>query len=64
VSGQLLTPTDTDRTRVIVGTWRSSEEWETWYHDPEFLEQRTKLQELEAEPSATEWYLVVADAHE
>jgi heme-degrading monooxygenase HmoA len=62
VSGQLLTPEDGEHTRVIVGTWRSREDWEAWHHDPAFLEQRTRLERLEAEPSHVAWYAVVADA--
>lgn len=61
VSGQLLTREDERYTRVIVGTWRSREDWEAWHHDPAFLERRAALQRLEAEPSRTEWFTIVAD---
>jgi heme-degrading monooxygenase HmoA len=57
----LLTPEDAPDTRVIVGTWRSREDWQVWHQDPAFLEQHGKLAEFEAEPSVTAWYLV-ADA--
>jgi heme-degrading monooxygenase HmoA len=63
VSGQLLTPDDESSTRMIVGTWRSREDWESWHHDPAFLEQRTTLERLALEPSRSEWFRVVADAH-
>ena len=63
ISGQLLTPDDESTTRVIVGTWRSREEWESWHQDPAFLEQRGTLERLEQEPSRSEWFRVVADAH-
>ena len=62
ISGQLLTPDDASPTRVIVGTWRSREDWESWHSDPAFLEQRATLERLEQEPSRSEWYRVVADA--
>lgn len=62
VSGQLLTPLDAEHTRVIVGTWRSREDWEAWHTDPAFLEQRTRLEQLEAQPNQMVWYDVVADA--
>jgi heme-degrading monooxygenase HmoA len=62
VSGQLLTPEDEEHTRVIVGTWRSREDWAAWHEDPAFLDQRNRLTELEAEPSTTAWFGVVADA--
>jgi heme-degrading monooxygenase HmoA len=63
VSGQLLIPTDDGLTRVIVGTWHSRQDWQTWHDDPAFLEQRQTLQRLEAGPSRTEWFDVVATAH-
>ncbi len=62
VSGQLLIPEAQRSTRVIVGTWRSREDWESWHADPAFLERRATLEQLEAEPSRTEWFDVVADA--
>ncbi len=63
VSGQLLIPEAQRSTRVIVGTWRSREDWESWHADPAFLEQRATLERLEQEPSRLEWFRVVADAH-
>jgi heme-degrading monooxygenase HmoA len=62
ISGQLLTSDDEGSTRVIVGTWRSREDWESWHSDSAFLEQRATLERLEEEPSRTEWFRVVADA--
>jgi heme-degrading monooxygenase HmoA len=62
ISGQLLTSDDEGRTRVIVGTWRSREDWESWHSDPAFLEQRGTLERLEEEPSRSEWFRVVAVA--
>ena len=43
VAGQLLRPVDQPHQRVIVGTWRSREHWETWHRDPAFRETRTRL---------------------
>ncbi|MGY1914058.1 antibiotic biosynthesis monooxygenase family protein [Blastococcus sp. SYSU DS0973] len=63
VSGQLLTPEDEQQTRVIVGTWRSREDWEAWHHDPAFQEARDTLEGLEAQPSRSEWFEVVSAAH-
>jgi hypothetical protein len=45
-----------------VGTWQSRDDWESWHHDPAFLDQRSTLERLEEEPSRTDWYEVVADA--
>lgn len=63
VSGQLLAPTHAPETRLIVGTWRSRDDWEAWHSDPAFLEQRTKLEGIGAQQDATTWYDVVAHAH-
>jgi heme-degrading monooxygenase HmoA len=62
VCGQLLTPLEAPDTRVIVGTWRDKDQWDAWHHDPAFVGQRARLKALEAEPSTTTWYTVVADA--
>ena len=62
VSGQLLTPAGEDRARVLVGTWRSREDWKAWHDDPAFLERRATLERLESEPNRTQWFEVVADA--
>jgi heme-degrading monooxygenase HmoA len=63
ISGQLLTPDDTAHTRVIVGTWRSREDWEAWHEDPAFLATRARLDELQPETQQTTWYEVLEDAH-
>ena len=55
-------PDEEPHTRLIVGTWQSRDDWEAWHHDPAFLEQRSTLEQLEEEPSRTEWFEVVADA--
>jgi len=60
ISGQLLTPTDSPDTRLIVGTWRSRDDWEAWHDDPAFLDQRDKLASVHAQQDATAWYEVVA----
>jgi heme-degrading monooxygenase HmoA len=62
VSGQLLTPLEAPDVRTIVGTWHDKDQWEAWHHDPAFVDQRSRLEALEAEPSTTAWYTVVADA--
>jgi heme-degrading monooxygenase HmoA len=62
VSGQLLTPEDEPRSRVIVGTWNSREDWMAWHDDPAFLDKRAVLEDLESGPNVTRWFTVVADA--
>jgi heme-degrading monooxygenase HmoA len=62
VSGQLLAPEDGGPTRVIVGTWRTRDDWSGWHHDPAFLDRRSTLERLEVGPSRSEWFDVVVDA--
>jgi heme-degrading monooxygenase HmoA len=61
VSSQLLSPVGAPDTRVLVGTWGTREDWEAWHNTPAFLDQRGRLEALEAEPSTSAWYTVVAD---
>jgi heme-degrading monooxygenase HmoA len=37
VAGQFLTPSGSPDARVIVGTWRSKADWESWHEDPASL---------------------------
>jgi quinol monooxygenase YgiN len=62
ISGQLLAPDDAPHTRVIVGTWRSRDDWEAWHQDPAFLATRARLDELQPEAQQTLWYDVLEDA--
>lgn len=62
VSGQLLAAADSPHTRVIVGTWRSREDWDSWHRDPDFLGSRARLDELHAEEQVSAWYEVIEDA--
>lgn len=61
VSSQLLTPLGATETRVLVGTWDTKDAWEAWHNSPGFTDQRGRLEALEAEPSTSAWYAVVAD---
>jgi heme-degrading monooxygenase HmoA len=60
VAVQLLRPVDQPRTRTIVGTWESREDWAAWHDDEAFRETRTQLEGLQERPSETVWYDVVA----
>ncbi len=62
VSGQLLAREEGGSTRVIVGTWRTRDDWSSWHHDPAFLDRRSTLERLEVGPSRSEWFDVVVDA--
>src|SRR5215470_6266707 len=61
IGGQLLRPAEKPDRRVIVGTWRTRADWETWHHDPQFTETRQRLEGLERTPSEHWWHDVVAD---
>jgi heme-degrading monooxygenase HmoA len=59
VLGQLLTPVDGAKRRVIVGTWTTQDEWEAWHDDPAFKETRERLEGLQEKPSEMQWFEVV-----
>lgn len=61
ISGQLLRPADKRDGRVIVGTWRTREDWEAWHHDPKFTETRERLDGLDSAPAEHWWHDVVLD---
>src|SRR4029453_9528414 len=61
VGGQLLRPADKPDRRVIVGTWRTRDDWDAWHHDPKFAETRRRLDGLESAPAEHWWHDVVLD---
>jgi heme-degrading monooxygenase HmoA len=61
IGGQLLTPSESGNTRVIVGTWETRAAWEAWHHDAAFAETRQRLDGLEAKPSQHVWHEVIFD---
>jgi heme-degrading monooxygenase HmoA len=61
VGGQLLRAVDKEDKRVIVGTWRTTADWERWHHDPQFAETRQRLDGLESAPAEHWWHDVVLD---
>jgi len=63
ISGQLLVPVDAPETRVIIGTWRSRQDWEAWHEDPAFLSVRARLDELQQVDHRTTWYEVLESVH-
>src|SRR5499427_10085816 len=62
IGGQLLRPAEKRDRRVIVGTWRTRADWETWHHDPHFTETRRQLDALVDGPEEHAWHDVVVDA--
>jgi heme-degrading monooxygenase HmoA len=61
IGGQLLRPDADGSQRIIVGTWRSREDWERWHDDPEFAETRRNLEGLAVDPGRHQWHEVVMD---
>lgn len=61
IGGQLLIPLDGLNERVIVGTWQTRADWETWHSDETFRETRERMEGLEERPSETAWHEVVVD---
>ena len=61
VGGQLLRPADDPGRRVIVGTWRSRDDWQTWHSAPGFRETRAQLDELVRGPEEHTWHDVVIE---
>jgi heme-degrading monooxygenase HmoA len=61
VRGQLLMPLEDAGKRVIIGTWKTRANWEAWHQDETFANTRQRLAELEAGPSETSWFEIVAE---
>ena len=61
VGGQLLRQSDKPDRRVIVGTWKTRADWETWHHDRQFAATRGRLDGLENGPAEHWWHEVVLD---
>ncbi len=63
ISGRVLAPLDEPNARIIVGTWRSRDDWEKWHTDAEFRETRQRLDGLQAQPDEMSWSEVLVDEH-
>src|ERR1700760_2913116 len=61
VRGQLLMPLEDLGQRVIIGTWQTRANWEAWHQDEAFAKPRQRLAELEAGPSRTSWFEIIAE---
>ena len=46
LGGQLLQPESDPHRRVIVGTWKTRDDWKEWHTDPRFQETRAELNQL------------------
>jgi len=61
VGGQLLQPESDPQRRVIVGTWKTRDDWKEWHNDPQFQETRSELDQLVSGPEACMWHDVVLE---
>jgi heme-degrading monooxygenase HmoA len=61
IGGQLLQPDNDPHRRVIVGTWRSRDDWSEWHTDPHFRETREQLDQLVRGPEEHSWHDVVLE---
>jgi heme-degrading monooxygenase HmoA len=61
IGGQLLRPDAQPSKRVIVGTWRSREDWRRWHEDSRFTGTRENLDRLATTPEEHCWHEVVLD---
>jgi heme-degrading monooxygenase HmoA len=61
VGGQLLRPTADPQRRVIVGTWRTREDWHAWHTDPRFQDTRAELDPLVRGSEEHCWHDVVLE---
>ncbi len=61
LGGQLLIPLDSLNERLIVGTWQTRADWESWHDDETFTDTRERLDELQAERTETTWHEVLSD---
>ena len=62
VAVQLCIPTDKLNERVIIGTWESRADWESWHATAEFQETRARLEEPDSKTRRELWYEVVVAA--
>ena len=61
IGGQLLQPADDPLRRVIVGTWKSRDDWKRWHTDPGFQQARSELDQLVRDTEQCSWHDVVLE---
>src|SRR3954464_12772707 len=62
VAVQLCVPHGKPNERVVIGTWRSRGDWESWHDTPAFRRTRHELEEADPERESEWWHDVVLDA--
>jgi heme-degrading monooxygenase HmoA len=58
---QLCRPEGSPSERVVVGTWQTRANWESWHDHPTFVETRERLEEVDDERAGSQWYEVVVE---
>jgi heme-degrading monooxygenase HmoA len=58
---QLCRPDGEASERVIVGTWRTHDDWRNWHEDPAFIGTREELEEIDQDAAQSQWYEVVVE---
>ena len=61
IGGQFLQPDHDPQRRMIVGTWRSRDDWQAWHTDARFQASRTRLDQLVHGPEGHSWHEVVLE---
>lgn len=56
ITGETLINTDNAQIIMVVGSWQSLEDWESWKDNPARKEMDGRLEELQVEPTAYESY--------
>jgi heme-degrading monooxygenase HmoA len=64
IGAQLLQSDHDPKSRVIVGTWQSREDWERWHHARPFVDTRHRLDDLATGRDDQEWHDVVLDVRQ
>jgi len=60
VDAQLLIPEDEPNKRIVVGTWRSRDDWERWHQTSTFQQTREPMNRSTADDGRPEWHQVRA----
>jgi len=63
VSVQLCMPVDSLNERLIIGTWETRADWESWHAHDAFQQTRAQLEEPRAKTRNELWYEVVLSGH-
>jgi heme-degrading monooxygenase HmoA len=61
IGGQIVMPVGALAERVIIGTWRTSADWEAWHAGEAFAETRARLAGLERAPGEQSWHETIVD---